>query len=150
MGRSRIPAERASLIDNPRYRQALINGIPKGLIEAAEHQPGSDEGQGRRVDTVDTVHVGIPYAAAEGELSDADPEKVAGGKQDIKASCDLKATPHSGNEQHGHQRTPLSRNDGQDHHTRDPSPGGRVGPFPDGREATLPFLRSVGFPSRIT
>jgi hypothetical protein len=33
------------------------------------------------------VHVVIPYAAPEGELSDADLEKVAGGKQDIKAEC---------------------------------------------------------------
>ena len=38
-------------------------------------------------DTADTVHVIIPYAAAEGELSDADLERVAGGKQDITANC---------------------------------------------------------------
>ena len=38
-------------------------------------------------DTADTVHVVIPYAAAEGELSDADLERVAGGKQDITANC---------------------------------------------------------------
>ena len=38
-------------------------------------------------DTADTLHVVVPYAAAEGELSDSDLEKVAGGKQDIEASC---------------------------------------------------------------
>ena len=38
-------------------------------------------------DTADTVHVVIPYAAAEGELSDSDLERVAGGKQDITANC---------------------------------------------------------------
>ena len=41
------------------------------------------------VDTADTVHVVVPYAAAEGELSDADLERVAGGKQDIEAECTI-------------------------------------------------------------
>jgi hypothetical protein len=38
-------------------------------------------------DTADTTYVVIPHVAGEGELSDADLEKVAGGKQDIKAEC---------------------------------------------------------------
>ena len=38
-------------------------------------------------DTPDTIYVVVPYAAREGELSDADLEKVAGGKQDITANC---------------------------------------------------------------
>ena len=45
-------------------------------------------------DTADTVHVVIPYAPPEGELSDADLERVAGGWQDIQAEC----TVHGGGE----------------------------------------------------
>ena len=89
-------------IENPKYRQALIND-PKGLIERQLNTSLGPTKVKAVVDTVDTVHVVIPYAAAEGELSDADLEKVAGGKQDIKASCDLKAGGF-GDEQHGHQR----------------------------------------------
>ena len=44
------------------------------------------------MDTANTVHVIVPHAAAEGELSDADLERVAGGKQDIEAEC----TVHGG------------------------------------------------------
>ena len=81
-------------INNPKYRQALIND-PKSLIERQLNTSLGPTKVKAVVDTADTVHVVIPYAAAEGELSDADLEKVAGGKQDIKASCDLKATSGS-------------------------------------------------------
>ena len=40
------------------------------------------------VETADTTYVVIPYLASEGELSDADLEKVAGGFKDITAQCD--------------------------------------------------------------
>ena len=36
-----------------------------------------------------TAQVGVEIAAAEGELSDADLERVAGGKQDIEAECTI-------------------------------------------------------------
>ena len=49
------------------------------------------------VDTAETVHVVIPYVAKEGELSDADLEKVAGGKQDINASCNVIGALAAGN-----------------------------------------------------
>ena len=72
--------------ENPKYRDALLRD-PKGVIEK---QLNTSLGATRVVavaDTADTVHVVIPYAAPEGELSDADLEKVAGGKQDIQAEC---------------------------------------------------------------
>ena len=72
--------------ENPKYRSALLSN-PKGTIEK---QLNTSLGATKVVavaDTADTVHVVIPYAAAEGELSDSDLEKVAGGKQDIRASC---------------------------------------------------------------
>ena len=77
-------------IENPKYRQALIND-PKGLIERQLNTSLGPVKVKAVADTVDTVHVVIPYSASEGELSDADLEKVAGGKQDIKAECNLKA-----------------------------------------------------------
>ena len=83
-------------IANPKYRQALIKD-PKALIEKQLNASLGPTKVKAVVDTVDTVHVVIPYAAAEGELSDADLEKVAGGKQDIKASCDLKAGTSASN-----------------------------------------------------
>ena len=86
----RGPMRREGMAVTPKYRQALIND-PKGLIERQLNTSLGPTKVKAVVDTVDTVHVVIPYAAAEGELSDADLEKVAGGKQDIKASCDLKA-----------------------------------------------------------
>ena len=71
--------------ENPKYRDALLKD-PKAIIEK---QLNTSLGVNVKAvaDTADTVHVVIPYAAPEGELSDADLEKVAGGKQDIKAEC---------------------------------------------------------------
>ena len=83
-------------IENPKYRQALIND-PKGLIERQFNTSLGNTKVKAVVDTADTVHVVIPYAAAEGELSDSDLEKVAGGKQDIRAECNLKAGQFASN-----------------------------------------------------
>ena len=74
-------------IENPKYREALIKD-PKSIIE---RQLGTSLGNVNVkavVESADTVYVVIPHIAGEGELSDADLEKVAGGKQDIHASCD--------------------------------------------------------------
>ena len=75
-------------IENPKYREALIKD-PKNIIE---RQLGTSLGPNVKVkavvETADTVYVVVPHSAGEGELSDADLEKVAGGKQDIHASCD--------------------------------------------------------------
>ena len=72
--------------ENPRYREALVND-PKSVIE---RQLGTSLGNVQVkaiVETADTVYVVVPHVAAEGELSDADLEKVAGGKNDIDATC---------------------------------------------------------------
>jgi hypothetical protein len=72
--------------ENPKYRAALIND-PKGVIEKQLNTSLGNVSIKAVVDTADTTYVVIPHVAGEGELSDADLEKVAGGKQDIKAEC---------------------------------------------------------------
>jgi hypothetical protein len=72
--------------ENPKYREALLKD-PKGIIEKQLNTSLGSVNVKAVADTADTVHVVIPYAAPEGELSDADLEKVAGGKQDIQAEC---------------------------------------------------------------
>jgi hypothetical protein len=72
--------------ENPKYRSALISN-PKSIIEKQLNTSLGSITVKAVADTADTVHVVIPYAAKEGELSDADLEKVAGGKQDIEAEC---------------------------------------------------------------
>ncbi|ODS52585.1 MAG: hypothetical protein ABS36_16165 [Acidobacteria bacterium SCN 69-37] len=72
--------------ENPKYRDALLKD-PKGTIEKQLNTKLGGTKVVAVADTADTVHVVIPYAAPEGELSDADLEKVAGGKQDIQAEC---------------------------------------------------------------
>jgi hypothetical protein len=72
--------------ENPKYRQALLTN-PKGTIEKQLNTSLGSVSVKAVADTADTVHVVIPYAAKEGELSDADLERVAGGKQDITANC---------------------------------------------------------------
>jgi hypothetical protein len=72
--------------ENPKYRSALISN-PKAIIEKQLNTSLGSVTVKAVADTADTVHVVIPYAAKEGELSDADLEKVAGGKQDIEAEC---------------------------------------------------------------
>ena len=72
--------------ENPKYREALIKD-PKGVIEKQLNTSLGNVKVKAVVDTADTTYVVIPHVAGEGELSDADLEKVAGGKQDIKAEC---------------------------------------------------------------
>ena len=72
--------------ENPKYRDALIKD-PKSIIEKQLNTSLGNIKVKSVVDTADTTYVVIPHIAGEGELSDADLEKVAGGKQDIKAEC---------------------------------------------------------------
>lgn len=73
--------------ENPRYREALI-ADPKGTLE---RQFGSALGGSQvraLVEEADTTYVVVPHVPGEGELSDADLERVAGGGgKDVK--CDI-------------------------------------------------------------
>ena len=73
-------------VENPKYREALIKD-PKAIIEKQLNTSLGNVKVKAVADTADTTYVVIPHVAGEGELSDADLEKVAGGKQDIKAEC---------------------------------------------------------------
>jgi hypothetical protein len=73
-------------INNPRYRQALMND-PKSVVERQLNTSLGNVNVRAVVETPDTVFIVVPHIASEGELSDADLEKVAGGKNDISASC---------------------------------------------------------------
>jgi hypothetical protein len=72
--------------ENPRYREALIRD-PKAIVEKQLNTSLGRVKVKSVVETADTTYVIIPYLPAEGELSDADLEMVAGGKQDITAEC---------------------------------------------------------------
>ena len=72
--------------ENPKYRDALLRD-PKSVIEKQLNTSLGNLKIKAVADTADTAYVVIPHTASEGELSDADLEKVAGGKQDIKAEC---------------------------------------------------------------
>ena len=87
--------------ENPQYRQELLRN-PKGLIERQFNTSLGSVKVKAIADTADTVHVAVPYIAASGELSDADLERVAGGKGDagnhnINAECNLKAGTSASN-----------------------------------------------------
>ena len=73
-------------VENPKYRQALIND-PKAIIEKQLNTSLGGAKVKAVVETADTTYVVVPHVAGEGELSDSDLEKVAGGKQDINARC---------------------------------------------------------------
>jgi hypothetical protein len=75
-------------VENPKYRDALLKD-PKGIIEKQLNTSLGPLKIKAVAETADTAYVVVPYAAAEGQLSDADLEKVAGGKQDISASCNV-------------------------------------------------------------
>jgi hypothetical protein len=72
--------------ENPRYRAALVQD-PKSVVERQLNTSLGDIKVKAVVETADTVYVVVPHVAAEGELSDSDLEKVAGGKNDISATC---------------------------------------------------------------
>ncbi len=76
-------------VDNPKYRKALISD-PKSVLEKQlGHKLGKVTVKSV-VETADTMYVVVPYVAAEGELGDADLEKVAGGMLDnLNAKCTI-------------------------------------------------------------
>ena len=75
--------------DNPKFRDALITD-PKSILEQQLSQSFPENLQVKTVvESSDTAYVVIPHIPGEGELDDADLEKVAGGKMDeYDASCD--------------------------------------------------------------
>jgi hypothetical protein len=74
--------------ENPSYRAALLKD-PKGIIEKQLNTSLGNVNVMAVADSADTIYVVVPHVAKEGELSDADLEKVAGGKQDITANCSV-------------------------------------------------------------
>jgi hypothetical protein len=74
--------------ENPSYRAALLKD-PKGIIEKQLNTHLGHVNVQAVADSADTIYVVVPHVAKEGELSDADLEKVAGGKQDITANCSV-------------------------------------------------------------
>jgi hypothetical protein len=82
--------------ENPRYRAALIND-PKAIVEKQLNTSLGSVQVKSVVETADTTYVVIPYLPSEGELSDADLERVAGGKQDITAECTVIGLAAAGN-----------------------------------------------------
>ncbi len=83
-------------VENPKYRQALVSD-PKSIIEKQLNTSLGPTKVKAVVETADTVYVVVPHIAGEGELSDADLEKVAGGKQDINANCTAIGALSAGN-----------------------------------------------------
>ena len=73
-------------VESPKYRDALVNN-PKAVIERQLNTSLGNVKVKSVVETADTVYVVVPHIPSEGELSDADLEKVAGGKNDITAEC---------------------------------------------------------------
>jgi hypothetical protein len=82
--------------ENPKYRAALIAN-PKAIVEKQLNMSLGSTQVKALIETADTHYVIVPYVASEGELSDADLEKVAGGKQDITASCTVIGLMAAGN-----------------------------------------------------
>ena len=76
--------------ENPEYRSALMND-PKSIIEQQFNINFPDGVTVKAlVEASDIAYVVIPYVADEGELNDADLEKVAGGYHDLPSHNPLR------------------------------------------------------------
>jgi hypothetical protein len=76
-------------VDNPKYREALIKDPKMVLEKQLGHSLGKVTVKSV-IETPDTMYVVVPYVAKEGELSDSDLEKVAGGMLDnLMAKCEI-------------------------------------------------------------
>lgn len=70
---------REKLIENPRY--VIENQFGYEIPEGVEVKTV--------VETADVAYIVVPHVAGEGELDDADLERVAGGMGDKKATCNV-------------------------------------------------------------
>jgi hypothetical protein len=76
-------------VENPKYREALINDPKMVLEKQLGHNLGKLQVKSV-IETPETMYVVVPYVAKEGELSDADLENVAGGLLDnLNAKCEI-------------------------------------------------------------
>jgi hypothetical protein len=76
-------------VENPKYREALIND-PKMVLEKQLGHTLGKMSVKSVIETPDTMYVVVPYVAKEGELSDSDLENVAGGLLDnLNATCNI-------------------------------------------------------------
>jgi hypothetical protein len=75
-------------VENPKYREALVKD-PKGVIEKQLNASLGPLQVKAVVESADTAYVVVPHVPGEGELSDQDLEKVAGGFLDKNANCNL-------------------------------------------------------------
>jgi hypothetical protein len=74
--------------ENPKYREKLISD-PKWVLEKQLNNSLGKTVVKALVESADTIYVVVPHVAKEGELSDADLEKVAGGFMDFNAKCSV-------------------------------------------------------------
>ena len=75
-------------VENPKYREALVKD-PKGVIEKQLNTSLGSVNVKAVVESADTAYVVVPHVPGEGELSDNDLEKVAGGFLDKNAECNV-------------------------------------------------------------
>ncbi|MPZ19037.1 MAG: hypothetical protein GEV06_14150 [Luteitalea sp.] len=78
--------------EDAKYREALL-ADPKGIMERQLNTSLGNFNVKAVQDTADTIHIVVPHVAAEGELSDADLEKVAGGffdGGDVNVDCEAR------------------------------------------------------------
>jgi len=92
MGKSMTRGEIQDLIgkfatENPKYRAALLND-PKSIIEQQLNTSLGDVTVKAVEDSADIAYVVVPYSPGEGQLHDADLEKVAGGFMDKNVECE--------------------------------------------------------------
>lgn len=76
---------------NPKYRDALLKD-PKSVVERQLNTSLGNVNVKSVIETPETVYVVVPYVAADGQLSDEDLERVAGGKNDIAADCTVSSS----------------------------------------------------------
>lgn len=74
--------------ENPKYREKLISD-PKWVLEKQLNNSLGKTIVKAVIESADTIYVVVPHVAKEGELSDADLEKVAGGFMDFNAKCSV-------------------------------------------------------------